>query len=209
MERLQLKADIREQKGKGVARQLRREGLVPGVVYGLDRQPVNLKLNAKETGKVIGGNAIIDLVLDNGDTETVMVKDVQRHPVKGDLFHVDLYRINMDEKITIEVPVELVGTAMGTREGGILEQILREIEIECLPTNIPQNIQVDVTELNIGQSLNVSEIDAGDITILTDESETVATVVAPEAVIEPEEEEEVTEPEVIGEEPEEEEADEE
>jgi len=200
MDRLQLKADIREQKGKGVARQLRREGLVPGVLYGLGQEPVNLKLDAKEASRVTGGNAIIDLTLSNGDKETVMVKDAQLEPVKKDLLHIDLYRINMDEKVTIEVPVELVGTAAGTREGGILEQILREVEVECLPTNIPDKIEVDVTELDMGQSLNIGDVNTGDITILTDASETVATVVAPEAApAEDAEEEEITEPEVIGE----------
>ncbi len=202
MERLQLKADIREEKGKGIARQLRREGLIPGVVYGLDSQPVNLKLNAKEVNGVIRGNAIIDLELSNDNTETVMVKEIQRHPVKRDLLHVDFYRIRLDEKVTIEVPVELVGTAIGTSQGGVLEQILRRVEVEVLPTNIPNSIELDITDLDLGKSLSVSDIDAGNITILTDDSETIATVVAPDVLKETddtEEEEELAEPEVIGE----------
>src|SRR6056297_3255190 len=104
MERLKLSAVKREQKGKGAARRLRREGLVPAVLYGLDREPVNLKLNAKEAGKVVRGNVIIDLELD-GDIQPVMVKDYQRHVIKPDLLHVDLYRIDLEAKVGIEVRI--------------------------------------------------------------------------------------------------------
>ncbi len=208
MERLKLSATKREQKGKGAVKRLRKEGLVPGVLYGLDRDPVNLKLDAKEMSKAIGGNAIIDLELD-GDIQPVMVKDYQRDVIKLSLLHVDLYRINLDEKVVVEVAIELVGQAAGEREGGVLEQILRKIEIECLPTNIPESIEVDISELEIGQSISVDQLEVEDeIDILTDGDETVATVVVPtELDLEPtaDAEEEVEEPEVIGEDPDEDE----
>ncbi|WP_408955227.1 50S ribosomal protein L25 [Natroniella sp. ANB-PHB2] len=206
MERLELNAEVREETGKGTARRLRREGLIPGVLYGRDRQPVNLKLNAKKVDKAIGGNVILDLELDDDTTQPVMVKEVQRDVIKGDLLHIDLYVINLDETVEIEVPVELVGPAAGEREGGVLEQILRKLEVECLPTDIPDTIEVDVAELEVGQSLSVGELEVSDeIEILTDNDETIATVVVPtELDLEPAEpEEELEEPEVIGEEVEE------
>ncbi|WP_027339789.1 50S ribosomal protein L25 [Halonatronum saccharophilum] len=211
MERLKLKASLREQKGKGAAKRLRRKGLVPGVLYGLDREPVNLTVNAKELGQVVGGNAIIDLEVAEKENQPVMVKELQREPVRKDILHVDLYRIDLNETVVVSVPVELVGQAAGTREGGILEQILREVEIETLPTNIPEKLEADVTELEVGKSLSVSEITVEEgVTILTDASDTIATVVIPtELDLETDEEEEVTEPEVIGEDPEEEEGEEE
>ncbi|MCK8817030.1 50S ribosomal protein L25 [Natroniella sulfidigena] len=209
MERLELNAEVREETGKGTARRLRREGLIPGVLYGRERQPVNLKLNAKKVDKLIGGNVILDLELDDDTTQPVMVKEVQRDVIKGDLLHIDLYQINLDEKVEIEVPVELVGPAAGEREGGILEQILRELEVACLPTDIPDTIKADVTELEVGQSLSVAELEVSDdIEILTDGDETIATVVVPtELDLEPAEaeEEELEEPEVIGEDVEEDE----
>ena len=196
---LELNAEIREQTGKGVARKLRNQGLIPGVLYGPNREEaVNLKLDAKETNNVIGGNVIIDLSLDDDTTQPVMVKEVQRDIIKGDLLHIDLYQIDFDQKITIEVPIELTGQAAGEREGGILEQLLREVEVECLPNDIPEQLEVDVSELTVGDSLSVAEIEVGDgIEILSDLDEAVATVVVPtELDLEPaaETEEELEEP---------------
>ncbi|GAB6099766.1 50S ribosomal protein L25 [Halanaerocella petrolearia] len=211
MDRLELDAEVREKTGSGVARRLREQGLVPGVLYGRDRDPVSLKLDAKELNEVTGGNKIIDLTLDDGSTQPVMVKDVQRDVIKGSLLHVDLHHISLDEPVTIEVPVELDGPAVGQQEGGVLEQILRELEIECLPANIPSKVVVDVSELEVGQSLSVADIDVEeDIEIVSSPSETVATVVVPDELDldepgEETEEEELEEPEVIGEVDEEEE----
>ena len=209
-QRLELDAEVRQGTGKATVRQLREKGLVPGVLYGKNRETVSVKVNAKKVEDVLGGNAIIDLSLDDDTTQPVMVKEVQRDVITRDLLHIDLYQIDLDEKITVEVPVEVVGQAEGVREGGLLNQILREIEIECLPTDIPENIEVDVTELEIGDSISVAEIDVSeDIEVQVDDSETVATVVLPDELDEEDEEdedeEELEEPEVIGEEPEDEE----
>lgn len=212
MKRLELKAEVREETGKGVARRLRREGLIPGVLYGKDRQPVNLKLDVKEANSVVGGNAIIDVTLDSDETVSAMIKESQRDVIKGNLLHIDLYQISLDQKVEVEVPVELVGQPAGATEGGILEQILREVAIECLPTNIPEKVEVDVSELEIGQSLDVASIETeDDINIISSSDETVATVVIPtELDLEPaDEEEEMAEPEVIGAEPDEEDEEEE
>ena len=205
-QRLELNAEVREGNGKASVKQLREQGIVPGVLYGRDRETVSVKAEATEVEDVLGGNAIIDLTLNDGSTQPVMVKEVQRDVITRDLLHIDLYQIALDEVITVDVPVEVVGQAEGEREGGLLNQILREVEIECLPTDIPENIEVDVTELDIGDSVDVSDLDVGeDIEVKVDDSETVATVVLPDELDEEEEEEEeeLEEPEVIGEEPEE------
>ena len=206
-QRLELDAELREGNGKVSVKQLREQGIVPGVLYGRDRDTVSIKADATEVEDLLGGNAIIDVTLDDGSTQPVMVKEVQRDVITRDLLHIDLYQIALDEEITVEVPVEVVGQAEGVREGGLLNQILREVEIECLPTDIPENIEVDVTELGIGDSVDVSDLDVGeDIEVKVDDSETVATVVLPDELDEEdeeEEEEELEEPEVIGEEPEE------
>ena len=207
-QRLELDAEVREGNGKASVKQLREQGIVPGVLYGRDRDTVSIKADAKEVEDVLGGNAIIDLTLDDGSTQPIMVKEVQRDVITRDLLHIDLYQIALDEELIVEVPVEVVGQAEGEREGGLLNQILREVEIECLPTDIPEKIEVDVTELGIGDSVDVSDLDVGeDIEVKVDSSETVATVVLPDELDEEEEEEEeeLEEPEVIGEEPEEDE----
>ena len=206
-QRLELDAEVRD-NGKASVKQLREQGIVPGVLYGRDRDTVSIKADAKEVEDVLGGNAIIDLTLDDGSTQPIMVKEVQRDVITRDLLHIDLYQIALDEELIVEVPVEVVGQAEGEREGGLLNQILREVEIECLPTDIPEKIEVDVTELGIGDSVDVSDLDVGeDIEVKVDSSETVATVVLPDELDEEEEEEEeeLEEPEVIGEEPEEDE----
>ncbi|AGB40120.1 ribosomal protein L25, Ctc-form [Halobacteroides halobius DSM 5150] len=215
MERLQLDAEIREKTGSGVARRLRENGLVPGVLYGKDRESVSVKLNEKKVNKVIGGNQIIDLELNDGTTQPVMVKDVQRDVIKGNLVHVDLHHISLDEPVTIEVRVELDGPAAGQQEGGVLEQLLRKLEVECLPADIPDKVVVDVSELKIGQSLSVDDIELEDeLEIVSSPQETIATVVLPDELDldepgEETEEEELEEPEVIGEEDEDEELEEE
>ncbi len=207
MERLELSAQKREETGKGSARKLRKTGLIPAVLYGGNRQPVNLKLDASEVEDVIGGNVIIDLSLED-ETDPVMVKEVQRDIIKGDLLHVDFYQVDLEEKIEVEVPVETVGQSIGEREGGILEVILREIEISCLPTDIPETFEVDISDLEVGDSVSVADLEVSeDIEIITDSDETIATIVVPSELNldEEEEEEELEEPEVIGEVDEEEE----
>ncbi len=202
MERYGLKAEIREETGKGVARQLRRDGLLPGVVYGRNRVPQPLVINPDDLKQKMGGNAIFDLDL-NGAQETVMIKEVQRDPVSGEYLHIDFLHITMDEKITVSIPINLTGEAAGVKEGGVLQQLLREISIECLPLDIPEELTLDISSLDLGDSLLVSDIEVPeDIEIVTPLEEVVVTIVAPTEMVEEEEEEEeeeFMEPEVIGE----------
>ncbi|MGM0470880.1 MAG: 50S ribosomal protein L25 [Bacillota bacterium] len=210
MERLKLDVDLRDETGTGTARRLREQGLVPGVVYGQGQEPINLKLDARDLSDVVGGNAIIDLNVD-GEEKTVMVKDLQKDAITNEFLHVDFHQIALDEPIEVEVPVKLDGIAQGVREGGVLQQTLREVAVRCLPTDIPENVRLDISELEVGESLHVEDLEIDDeVEFVTNTDDVIATVVAPtELDLDEEEEEleeeEITEPEVIGEEPDEEE----
>lgn len=212
MERVQLDVELRDETGTGSARRLREQGLVPGVVYGCGQEPVNLKLDAAELADVTGGNAIIDLQVD-GEEKTVMIKDVQKNVINDDYLHVDFHEIDLEESIVVEVPISFEGVAEGVKEGGVLQKTLRKVEVECIPTEIPSVLKLDITELEVGESLHVGDLEAGEgVEVVTSGDEVVVTVVAPTELDVDEDEEEdeleeevVTEPEVIGEEPDEEE----
>lgn len=208
MERHSIKAELRTETGKGVARKIRREDLIPGVVYGRGNDPRSIKIDPLDIEKLLHSNAIFDLTFvgEDGEAATVIIKDFQKDVIKGDLLHVDFQFISMDEKITVSVPLHLEGDALGVRDGGVLQQLIREIEIEALPTEIPEEITLDISELGMGESLAVADLDLPDIDLVTDSEEVIVTIVAPtEMVVEEEEEEDedFLEPEVIGEEEEE------
>ena len=204
MAHVALTAQSRKGTGKGAARTLRRQALIPAVFYGPEVDPVNLSLKYRDLEKLIktgaGENVIIDLAIETGEStlsHRAMLKEIQLDPVKQTILHVDLYEISMDKKIEVEVPITLTGTAKGVSdEGGILQQVSRTLEISCLPDNIPDSFELDVTDLNIGDSLHVSDLKIPqDIEILVEGELTIATVVPPTKVEEiepevPEEEEE-------------------
>jgi len=208
MHRYSIEVEKREKTGKGVARELRRQGLIPGVVYGRNREPQALTVDPNDLKGKLYSNAIIDLDID-GEEETVMIKDFQKDVIKEDIIHVDFQHISMDETISITVPIKLVGDAPGVREGGVLQQLMREVDIEVLPTNIPDEIELDIDELTLSDSLEVGDLDVPEeVNVLNSPDDVIVTVVAPSEEIEEEEEEELEEefiePEVIGEEEEEE-----
>jgi large subunit ribosomal protein L25 len=186
MERPVLPAEIREGIGKGRARKLRAKGLVPAIFYGPRTQSIPLVIDAKELAKTLqteaGENVLIDLDIRKGDRserKVVMMKDVQIDPLQGTALHTDFYEVVMDEMITVEVPIHLVGKPEGTKMGGILEQVRRVIQIQCLPGDIPKRIDVDVSSLKIGDSIHVQEIQIEKVKILSDANLTIATVVPP------------------------------
>ncbi len=204
MAHVALTAQSRKGTGKGAARTLRRQALIPAVFYGPEVDPVNLSLKYRDLEKLIktgaGENVIIDLAIETGEStlsHRAMLKEIQMDPVKQTILHVDLYEISMDKKIEVEVPITLTGTAKGVSdEGGILQQVSRTLEISCLPDNIPDSFELDVTDLNIGDSLHVSDLNIPQgIEVLVEGELTIATVVPPTKVEEiepevPEEEEE-------------------
>ena len=196
-----LDVEDRSERGTRAAKRLRREGYVPGVVYGgKDGDSTSFKVNARTLRQVlVDGSALIDLKV-GGKTRPVIVKDQHQHPVRDELLHIDLLEVRLDEKIQTQVSVHLEGSeeAPGIKEGGVLEHVTHEINIEALPTDIPDSIQVDVSGLEIAATMHLSEITApAGVTFLDDPDETIiATVVVPTEVEEPEIEEET---ELVGE----------
>jgi len=163
MQQKTMSIELREKVGKGVARKLRANGRVPGVVYGKGFEPVAVSVDAKELSGVIVGEAGRNnlITLQGGGSlngSTVIVADLQKSALKGTLVSVDLHKINMDEKVRVHVPVVLVGTAAGVKEGGMLDVVMHSVELECLPTLIPENVTVDVTDLAIGHAIHVGEL---------------------------------------------------
>src|SRR5881296_3478587 len=186
-----LSASPRQATGKGAARQARFRGRVPAVIYG----------HGRDTQPLEPESTIIDLAVD-GKTVKTLIREIQRHPIRPDIIHVDFYEIHATEKVKLKVPVHLVGNPDGVRNaGGVLDQVTREVEIEVLPENIPDRVELDVTALKIGDSLHVRDLRISNATILTQDDLTIATVVPPRAeeVVAPAPEAvaEVAEPELI------------
>lgn len=183
-----LNATLRSGSGKGDSRRLRRQGLIPASVYGEGEAPVAVTVNAKEIAGILrsdtGHNSIFKLAVDNGGAEpaTVIIKDWQVDPVKGRLLHADLLRLSMTHVTRVTVSIEVMGEPVGVKsEGGILELNTREVEVECLPGDIPEHMQVDVAHLNIGDHVMVSDLiyDRDKVKVLTDQNQIVAGVLAP------------------------------
>jgi large subunit ribosomal protein L25 len=202
MEHLMLEAEVREKAGKGIARGLRREGFIPAVLYGIKEKTVSLQVNEKDFENVKrdgGEHAVIDLRVGHAATPAV-VKEEQFDPVLGKLLHVDFLRVSLTEKMRSMVPLATVGEAAGEKAGGIVEHIMREVEVECLPDRIPENIEIDVTHLEIGDSLRVQDLTAPEVVeIVTEPGRVIISVLPPRVVEEEVEKEEAAEPELIGE----------
>jgi large subunit ribosomal protein L25 len=184
-----LKATVREGVGKDNVKKTRMAGMIPAVLYGEGEQPLPLAVDYKEFYPVIRtkarGNVILDLAIEGSDRGEckAIIREIQYHPVRRDILHVDFQHISMTKEIEVEVPVVVVGEAVGVKShGGILEHLLREIEVQCLPGNIPDRVTVDVSELEIGDSLQVKHLSLEGIKILSDPDTSVVTIVAPTVV---------------------------
>lgn len=221
MQQIELEVALRTETGKGAAHRMRQQGMIPAILYGPKTETYSLTVDPRELKKILSSgareNTLIGLRIKGPRSEkigvkVVMLKDLQIHPLRQSYIHADFYVVSMDEKITVEVPIRLTGKAEGTKAGGILEQPRRELPIRCLPGNIPEFIEVDVSALNIGDSLHVNDIAASDnYEILAETNFTVASVTPPiseakyeQMVAAPEAEREVVQPERIGEKKEEE-----
>ncbi len=175
-----VEAQPRQTAGKNVARRVRKSGKVPAVVYGAGKPPVSISVDPKQITRILhsesGHNTIFDLQLD-GERTKAMIVDWQYEPAKGALLHLDLKRIAMDQRLKVMVPIMLKGEAAGVKQqGGILDQVFREVEVECLPGDIPTHIDADVTHLVFGQVLRVADlpVDRNKVRILTDGEQVVA-----------------------------------
>jgi large subunit ribosomal protein L25 len=196
LEKIQLKAKTRTTKGNGPARAIRREGRVPAVLYGPNTEPMMLSVDMHDLEMVLKqgniGRAILDLDIDDGkSTKSAMVKELQTHPVSQAFLHMDLYEISMDRKIRVNVPVVTTGKSKGVELGGMLQLIRRELEVYCLPNEIPEAITIDITDLDMGDAIHVEDIQlGGDLEISHEVNFTVLTVVSPKVEAEEAEEEE-------------------
>lgn len=207
MEFIELNADIRQNMGNGPARRLRQDGKIPAILYGKGKDNVMLSVSTVEFEQIIkdssAGQLFVDLVIGDKKKEKrhVMVKELQTNPTSRELLHIDFYEISMDQKIKVNVPVVAVGKSKGVELGGILQIIRRELEVFCIPGEIPEAFEIDITDLDVGDSVHVNEIPlTGDIEIAADVNFTVLTVVSPKVEEEPVEEEEELEGEGEGEE---------
>jgi large subunit ribosomal protein L25 len=208
MERMTINVEKREEVGKGAARSLRRKNMIPAVLYRAgDSQPI--KFSKKEflqfINTTVSEQVMVNLQFGDGSNKLALMKDYQVEPTKGDLLHADFFEVSLTEEVKVSVHVSIVGDPIGVkRDGGILQYLLREVEVECLPDKIPGHIELDISGLEIGQSLHVSDIKLGEgIKILTAPDEVIVNVVAPavEEVAAPVEAAaaapEITEPEVV------------
>ena len=203
-----LKAEKREGRGKGGARKLRATGRVPAVIYGKDEETLSLSLDAQEAESLFTSisveNTIVDLKIKGVKSAIrTLIRQIQVHPIRPILIHVDFLRIRAGVKLDVEIPVNLNGIPEGVKNsGGILQQIIHELPVRVLPSKIPETIEVDVSMLEMGDSIHISDLEFDeDLEILIDPERTMATVVAPKVVEEePEEEEEIEGEEIEGEE---------
>jgi len=199
LELIELKTNIRTTTGNGPARRLRQKGQIPAVLYGPGTESVLLSVNITDIEMVLKkgriGQALLNLVISNNgetSTKTAMVKELQHHPVSRDFLHIDFYEVAMDRKIMVNIPVTTIGKAKGVETGGILQIIRRELEVQCFPLDVPESIEIDITDLDVGDSIRLGDIARqSKIEFLDDENFTVVTVVIPKI----EEEEEVIEEE--------------
>jgi large subunit ribosomal protein L25 len=191
-----IKAAVRNEKGKGSARKLRSKKIIPAVLYGHKVDPVMLAIENSEIVKAFktgDSTTLIKVQIDNQgkkDEKLVMIRETQRHPVKNNILHLDLFAVNVKEKIHAPVHIRITGESPGVKLGGILRQIVREIEVRALPTEIPQHFEVDISKLEIGDSLQVSDLNTPEnVQLLADESAPILSIMAPTVVKEEETEE--------------------
>ena len=196
-ERIKLEVKEREGRGSADSRRLRREGLIPGVLYGRGKPPHPFAVAERELRRVLSGDsglhAILDVVVDGQETARPSVlKDYQQHVPSGRLSHIDLHEVRLDQPIQTQVSVTLVGEPAGVKEGGVLSQVSREINVEALPMEIPDHLELDVSGMGIGDTLRLVDLPAQEgVTYLDDPEETVlASVQVPAVIVEPEPEEE-------------------
>ena len=199
MEQIELKANVRKTTGNGPARVLRREGRIPAVLYGPETEPILLSVNTGDFEEILKrgnvGQGLLNLIIQNGKavSKSVIIKELQTHPVSRDFLHIDFYEIDMKRKIKVNVPVVTKGKSKGVELGGVIQIIRHELEVLCFPGEIPEEIEIDITDLDMGDSIHVEEVHLeGDMEIQAEVNYTVLTVLSPkveEEVVEEEEEE--------------------
>lgn len=206
MSELHIKANKRESVGKSHARRLRRLGDIPCTLYGAEEKSVSLSVSRHEFEKLLTETRSVFVVDVDGAEQRAVVKDIQYHPVKGLMIHVDFMRVKAGQEINVSVPIKFTGTAEGEKMGGVFQEIKSELDITCLPKNMPDSLEIEISQLDVGDVIRVSDLNFENITINAEENALICTVAIPrkieeEAEVEGEEEEieeeEGAEPEVI------------
>lgn len=202
-----IKAIKRESVGKSHARRLRRQGDIPCTLYGVEKDNINLSVSRHDFEKLLAETRSVFVVDFDGTEQRTVVKDIQYHPVKGLMIHADLMRIKAGQEINVSVPLKFVGSAEGEKMGGVFQEIKSELDITCLPKNMPENLEIEISELEIGDTIRVSDLNFENITINAEENALICSVAIPRKIEEEvpvegeeeilEEEEESAEPEVI------------
>jgi large subunit ribosomal protein L25 len=199
-------AQTRLTSGRSAVNKIKQQGLVPAVVYGGQEKPVNLAINAREIGNILAHatseHFLVDLEIADGSNKTnrlALVQEVQHDPIRGNVLHVDFHAVRADEKLHAKIPVETIGEASGVKNfGGILEMSMHEIEVECLPKDLPEIITLDVTALGVGDAIHIKDIKFSEgVTARVDEDLTVVRVAAPKVEVEADATAEAAQPEVL------------
>lgn len=200
MEFTKLEATLRQTRGKGPARRMRRDGMVPAVVYGKGIDTITLSINPRELTHALSGplriNTVLEIEVKNAPKDVpnqihVLVKDHQYHPVRRDLIHVDFLAVDVNAPVTVDVPLITMGRAIGVQTGGVLSQVYRSLLLECLPAAIPAHVEVDISELDVNDNLSIKDVELPEgVTVALDPETTIISVMAPKAVEEKKEGEE-------------------
>jgi large subunit ribosomal protein L25 len=207
MAEIVLNAKKREKSTKGALNELRRNGFVPGTFYSKEKDAVSFSAQSVDVNRFVftSETNIINLKVDNNEEVKGIVKDVQFDPITDKVTHIDILGLTAGQTLQLEIPVTLIGDAVGVKEGGSVQQNTHKLDVECLPRHIPEQIEIDVTELSIGDSIHVKDLNLENVKILNAETVILASVIAPRAIEEPEEavedeilSDEPAEPEVIG-----------
>ncbi len=204
MEKVVLKANIREDFSKSSRNSLRKNGRIPGVFYSRNIKPFSFEVQEQALNPLVytSQTHLISLEIEGHDEHECIVKDIQFDPITDKVVHFDLYGLTKGEKIELEVPIQFLGSAVGVKEGGIVQQVLHKLNIECLPKDIPNHLEINITQLKLGDAIHVSDLNFENITIITSEDSVVVAVTHPkvekEKVEGEEGEAEAAQPEVIG-----------
>jgi large subunit ribosomal protein L25 len=185
MREISLAVERRNDKGKGAARQHRQNGRIPGVIYGPEVEPVSVAVDERtfrSAMKNVHGTSIMNIQMDGKETKAIL-REMQRDPVTNRVLHVDFHAIPMNKPLTVRIPIHCVGTAVGVKvDGGIQQQTMRELEVACLPSEIPDDLEVDVSELGIGDSIHVRDVSIPNVEIVSEEQRTIVVISAPTVI---------------------------
>lgn len=189
MSEVVISAEKRTDKGKSFARRARRDGKIPGIMYGAEADATPIFVNSMELNRLLRKqHGIVNVKVDGEDKQAV-IRDLQYHPVSGNILHIDFMRVSAGQVIKVTVPIHTIGEAKGTKEGGIFSLQKTELDVEVLPRHMPDNIEINIADLGIGDAIRVKDISVENVEILEDEDELICLVVLPRAEEEPEEEE--------------------